>query len=201
MRGRPAIRGYEISPPTGGWRIHIGVLGQSFTFNGNSTSVVKQIADIQKKNNVYEGEGVIWEYCNRQWCERDPKRCLIGETTDSMGLRQPRSKLIAFGNALKALVQNGLQPVDINQATERAKICQKCPYNRKTEKCGFCLKTAQLITKGLIGDRKTRYDRKLNQCSVCGCDLKAKIHYPLDEKDNNTYPKHCWVAKELKDNE
>lgn len=173
------------------------LLGQEFVFTGGPRAIVKQIASLQKKNGVYESDEPIWDYCNSIWCKRDPKRCMSEEVMTQQNVRQTRSKALRFLIALKALVKNGLQPVEKSVADERAKICSRCPHNKKTEKCGMCIATAKAITKGLIGNRQTKYDANLKQCAQCGCELKAKVHFPITE-DGVTYPAHCWVTKERK---
>jgi hypothetical protein len=169
---------------------------QDFLFEGSPNRIVQEIGSIQKKNDVYEGDAKIWEYCNEIWCERDPKRCIsAGHPSLAVGMR---SKVLTFAYALKALVKNGLKPVSQLDADRRGHICSTCPKNRHVETCGSCRATVNLITKSLLGNRKTRYDRKLKGCVICGCDLKQKIHYPLNEDDKNEYPDYCWVSKEQK---
>lgn len=171
------------------------VLGQKFAFVGGPKSIVRQIASIQKKNGVYDSDEVIWDYCNSIWCKRDPGRCLSETAMNEHNSNSTKSKALRFLIALRALVKNGLQPVDLQQASERARICSSCPYNKRTETCGMCVATAKVITKGLLGNRATVYDARLRQCDCCGCELKAKVHFPPSD-DGVTYPKHCWVTKE-----
>ena len=183
-------------PPMGGWSITVNIKGQEFTYSGSPKRVVQQISQIQIKNDIYAGDDAIWEYCNKIWCERDPKRCINGDSpTTTVG---SQSKLLTFAYALKALVRNGLQPVSQQKADERAIICARCPRNKNMESCSSCRQAVNLLTKGLIGKRQTRYDRKLKHCGSCGCDLKAKIHFPLNVDDKNEYPADCWVTKESK---
>lgn len=181
-------------PPVGGWRIEYVLKGQDFVFSGSPTKIVQGIASLQIKNKVYKGQEPIWEYCNEIWCKRDPKRC-ISKDHPSLVVGM-RSKLETFAMAVKSLVETGLQPVSLAQAENRALICAKCPKNKNTGGCGACRAAANLITKGLIGKRHTRYDRKLKDCTICGCSIKLKIHFPLNQGDKNVYPEYCWVAKE-----
>jgi hypothetical protein len=171
------------------------ILDQKFDFVGGPYSIVKQIAVIQKRNDLYESDEVIWDYCNSIWCKRDPKRCLSEQSMKENNMSQTKSKALRFLIALRALVKNGMQPVEQKLAEDRSRICSKCPYNKRTETCGMCIATARAITKGLLGQRQTLYDRRLKQCDCCGCELKAKVHFPITE-DGVTYPKHCWVTTE-----
>jgi len=187
------IQGAEIMPPMGGWSIEMTIKGQKFAFAGGPARIVKAIAEIKKKNNIYKGDDEIWEYCNEIWCSRDPKRCKkdFGYTTVGM-----RSKIVTYGHALKALIDNGLQAVSQELADDRAKVCSTCPQNKNMESCSSCLKAVNLLTKTLIGNRSTKYDALLKHCGVCGCDIKQKIHYPLNDGDKNVYPNQCWVGRE-----
>lgn len=191
----PRIKAHQIMPPLGGWRLKYELKGQEFTFSGSPTRIVQGIASLQIKNNVYKGQEPIWEYCNKIWCERDPKRCMTEEQAAAVTVGM-KSKLETFARAIKSLVDAGMEPVPLSQAEKRAEVCMKCPKNRSTGGCGACRAAANLITKGLIGNRHTRYDRKLKDCAVCGCVNKLKIHYPLNEGDKNIYPDYCWVTKE-----
>ena len=192
----PAIRNWESMPPSGGWRISIGIKGQTFNFTGSPHSIVSGIAGVQKRNNDYRGDEWIWNHCNSVWCARSPERCLEKGRITMSNTVSGKSKVLTYLAQLKSLVASGMKPVDIEKAEARAAICAACPFNMNVEKCGSCIATAKAITFGLLGKRNTIYDSKLNQCGVCGCELKAKIHYPLNEGDKNQYPENCWVTKE-----
>lgn len=185
----------------GGWHITYIYEGQEWVFSGRPYQIIQQIASIQQKNNVYEGDDKIWELCNKQWCERDPKRCM---KSDPVVMSQSAAK--TFGNALLSLVKNGLKPVPQQLAEKRGRICAyQCNgvsgKNKKLTRCSTCLQAIALTTRILIGRRTTPVDTQLNQCAVCRCDLKQKIHYPLNEGDENVYPSYCWVTKEKEANE
>ena len=191
---KPLIKGWELQPPMGGWSITYNYGGQEWVLMGRPYQIVQQIASIQQKNEVYEGDEKIWAFCNAIWCERDPKRCVKGNLPV-----MSQNPAVTFGYALVSLVKNGLKPVDENLAKSRAKICAatcKGKLNLKLTKCTSCLQGVAAVTRVLIGKRTTQFDNVLNQCAVCKCDLKQKIHYPLNEGDKNTYPDYCWVTKE-----
>ncbi len=176
----------------GGWSVEYRIGEQSWTLTGRPITIVSQIGKIQERNDIYEGDGAIWDWCNKVWCERDPKRCL-DKGVEKMKTQSP---VITFAHQLLSSMKNGLKPADIKLAVERGKICAYCPNNKKVTRCETCLKTVAAITKILIGKRSTVYDSKLKQCAICKCDLKQKIHYPLNEGDKNVYPANCWVTKE-----
>ena len=193
----PAIKNWQHSPPMGGWQIKFGIKGQVFHANGSPGKVVRTIANIQRKNGIFEGDAKIWEYCNEEWCSRDPARCTAGKSTNAIGIKTNiRSSVLSYLGQLKSLVQAGMKPVNQEKANERAEICVRCQYNKKTESCSACIVAARALTKVLLGKLSTVYDQRLKQCGVCGCELKAKIHYPPNQYDEYDYPEHCWVARE-----
>lgn len=185
----------EIQPPRGGWTITMNIKGQDFVFRGTPRRIVSEISLVLKKNGEYNGDEPIWDYCNDIWCEREPARCMKKSTVTDI-----KTSVLTYANALRSLVKNGLQPVGQQQAKDRALVCLKCPQNKKLVKCSSCAKTVSLITKALIGNRSTAYDKKLFQCGICRCDLAQKIHYPLNEGDTHIYPDKCWVEQERKQN-
>lgn len=189
----PRIKMAEIQPPRGGWTVSMEIKGQAFVFRGTPRTIVREISLVLKKNDEYNGDEDIWDYCNEIWCEREPTRCMRKTTGTDI-----RSSVVTFGHALLSLVKNGLQPVGLQQAKDRALVCLKCPQNKKLVKCSTCAKTTGLITRTLIGNRSTVYDKKLYQCGICRCELAQKIHYPMNEGDKNIYPDKCWVTQERK---
>lgn len=72
----PAIRNYEIRPPTGGWGLTYVYKGQQFPLTGNWRQVTRRIAAILFKNGQVVDMDEIFAYCNAIWCERDPARCM-----------------------------------------------------------------------------------------------------------------------------
>lgn len=88
------------------------------------------------------------------------------------------------------------------RALERAKICVKCPFNtfpKRSELVKWANTQAEIAT----GGRTTVVDAKLGTCGVCGCPLRAKVHYggkvKPSEKELAKYPDFCWQKTEALD--
>lgn len=184
-----------MQPPAGGWSITYEKDGQSWLFSGRPILIVNQIAAVQKANDWYMGDDAIWEFCNEEWCKRDPQRCMK-KRVDS------RNPAETFAGAVLSWIKGGMKPVSQTVANERARICThecsgKDQYNKKSQiKCSSCLAKVASLTKLAIRGRTTPYDSKLKHCIICKCDLKLKVHFPPNEGDKNNYPDYCWVSKE-----
>lgn len=83
MSMSPAIRGWQNSPPPGGWSIKYTLPGttQEWFLTGLPNKVVLGIAEVQKANDIFEGFGPIWDLCNAIWVARDPARALPYRTS------------------------------------------------------------------------------------------------------------------------
>lgn len=67
------------------------------------------------------------------------------------------------------------------EADRRASICSTCPFNSQPAGCTTCNRgvLATLAAK-VVGGQPTRHDASLQACSICGCELKAKVWLPLE---------------------
>lgn len=102
----------------------------------------------------------------------------------------------------------GGEPVDQDTSTERARICSACPYNKPASLFDLS-KPAAAAIKLLLkvkGQKSisTPLDESLGVCEVCGCDLKTKVHTPIDHIVSGTDPSImslfpdgiCWIRSE-----
>lgn len=104
---------------------------------------------------------------------------------------------------------HGRQRVEQSEANTRAATCATCIFNQPVVGCTSCnLKTVQALVSQVAGGRTTPHDAALHACQICGCDLKAKVHLPLEvlqrhipEKQASQYPPAhdafpgCWLRK------
>lgn len=99
-------------------------------------------------------------------------------------------------HTLKAWSDAGKPLVDMAEAEWRAGICASCPRNQRVVGCFGCAAVGTVL-EWVIGERKTSQDDKLKQCSVCGCNIKTKLLFPLDVTDSAglDYPSWCWAKK------
>lgn len=72
----PAIKGWRLRPPLGGWSVDYAIGDQRWSFNGQPDQIVADLFQIAEKNGAMEEIEEAWDYCNAQWCSADPKRCL-----------------------------------------------------------------------------------------------------------------------------
>jgi len=91
------------------------------------------------------------------------------------------------------------------QSQTRANTCLVCDKNKLEWK--FEQPVAQAI-KRLVGLKnslqlRVQGEKSLGTCEMCGCDLKTKVHVPLDyimrytEADELlSMPEKCWVITE-----
>lgn len=125
--------------------------------------------------------------------------------------RKPRSRggpAVALSNAKAGIslfldaFGPSLKTVPSNISESRSKICAVCPENKSMSAvihaAGDGLKML-LEAKGEM-KLKTSNDEKLEDCAVCLCNLKVKVHVVLpyilqkttDEQMQN-FPPNCWI--------
>lgn len=97
-------------------------------------------------------------------------------------------------------ITQGMQFVDKTEAERRALICSRCYLNVNVTGCSACKTVVSTMTKTL--NRETKYDFALRNCGACRCFLKAKVWFPLEVFDKESftvqsqYPIHCWLNKQ-----
>jgi hypothetical protein len=101
---------------------------------------------------------------------------------------------------------DGGWPVEKGQASGRAQCCLKCPKHGKV----YWLTRA--VIKGIkrIFELKNSMkisipeEGKLHGCMVCNCDLRLKVHVPIQHIVENMTPQdldklrqlNCWITNE-----
>lgn len=109
---------------------------------------------------------------------------------------------------LRSWLGSGAEPVSSNLSTSRATICSACPYNKPASMFDLSKPAAAAI--GLLMKLKgqkliaTPLDDSLGVCEICGCDLKTKVHTPIDHIKAGTDPDLmslfpegiCWIRSE-----
>lgn len=104
-----------------------------------------------------------------------------------------------FFNTAKQFIAGGGQLVDKETATKRAEVCKECPRNVPIRGCMGCSGLIPKLLK-LTKGASTEHDKELKGCSVCGCQLKAKVHLPaeMNQDEGIEFPDWCWISKEIK---
>lgn len=113
-----------------------------------------------------------------------------------------KSDVSRFFNTVKEFISQGGDLVDQDTAEKRAACCVACPNNVPIKGCMGCSGLIPKLLK-LVKGAKTTHDNNLRGCSVCGCQLKAKVHLPASVKapgdEALEFPDWCWVAQEEAD--
>lgn len=118
------------------------------------------------------------------------------------------NKLGAGKDLIVQWLGDGLMPVSVAIAIDRASVCVKCPKNqegnlwqRLTSKAAKQLTTLVNIKNDL--KLKTPHDDKLKVCVACDCWLPLKVHTPIEHIEANTsedvwqsLDKGCWLFTE-----
>ena len=129
---------------------------------------------------------------NADWiAELDDQMCRYNPSWMGVTCRRIGAKLgprrLSFGATMSFLqmlgrwISDGHPYVEQEVAEERAKICSGCPNNVPSSfSCGNCETKIQQIISVIGGKRSTSLDDKLNSCSICSCNLKAAVHFPLE---------------------
>lgn len=93
-------------------------------------------------------------------------------------------------------VAEGMPLVDQKEAERRAMVCTRCYLNVNIGGCSSCQAIVAKLSEGLT----TKRDQYLKSCGACKCNLKAKVHFPLDTLKSahniqKLYPSHCWLKE------
>lgn len=132
-----------------------------------------------------------------QWCSEfgHPVQTRSGWSFDFQSVLQGTLTLGRF------LIRDHGKKVEYAEAERRAAICVGCVYNQNPIGCTNCSMGAlREAAKTVVNGEPTTYDSKLMSCKICMCNLKAKIHLPLNtlkkymsEDQMSALPDFCWL--------
>jgi hypothetical protein len=111
-------------------------------------------------------------------CELEENKAFVVDRNDSVPitLLQYVSGAGSFLSMIKAKCTGEDCLVADELAERRAERCFKCRYNTNGLKDYTMLeKVSRALMSAVRGTGKTRYDRYLGQCLLCGCDLLTKV--------------------------
>lgn len=160
--------------------------------------------------------------CSQPNCERQCRS--YNENERPLTLREWRRGGEAFiRSKIMALTKgDDSRFVDDVQAQKRASVCLCCPFNMKFQNRGQLEHHADQIQLRDLGSRSVpvEIEAKLDNCAICGCNLKAKVWYSreiidaanadLNEQEKEDMPDsekknikskdgnffNCWMLKE-----
>lgn len=190
--------------PHGGWVFHQGdirIVG--FTGADLQSRVLAHRAN-NKLDRTTSGE--VEEDVWSQICGRDPDWCVEPDGPSF------KDRIESFAHTAKMFFDQGMIPVDQEEANRRAAICINCPKNvspTAEPPCAGCQKTASSMLTGLaykvvdgiralvIPGKSTPHDAKLRACQVCGCDNKLSVWIPKEAfvyppEVQAAFPDFCW---------
>lgn len=93
------------------------------------------------------------------------------------------------------------------QAIKRSEACLVCPLNRPETDFEVVTGTFASLAKEVIAFKHKRNmvvpdEHLLGVCAACGCDLKLKIHVPMEhiletmtEEQLNALDSKCWIER------
>ena len=114
---------------------------------------------------------------HNQICSRSPSHVCRGADFEPASLSA--STVLSSMNAL-ASTWKETPLVPLEEANRRADICRRCPHNQPMKGCfGFCSQAFAELFKTMNRGRETPDDEKLMGCDVCGCSLRALVHFPV----------------------
>lgn len=73
--------------------------------------------------------------------------------------------------------ENEMSMVSVRLAEKRAAVCDKCPMNNKPDGQTLLEQLEDAAMLKLIGSRKTSIHDRLLSCSVCTCNVRAKVWF------------------------
>lgn len=200
-------------------------------------NVVNEIFEHRKANNLPRAtkpeiaEDLEVYTCNRlgndpAWCISDKKKLFQSSKTSpspshlSDLVRPAVEKFKSLGTGAQILadwVGGGMLPVSTELAQSRADSCTgrksgaPCKFNLKGSRFTESIATAikEQMQKRHEATAIPEGDERLLECQLCYCDLKLKVHVPIEtiidrtpkamiEKFQEQAPDVCWLKRETK---
>lgn len=180
--------------PPGRWKYQEPSTGVEFTAFDYQDLRLRVLA--HRRGNGIELSPLWNEELENYICEQNPYLdCFDPEkigTTCALTLEVLRR----FLGTMWAWLKGGGGLVEQEVAESRAAICVTCPKNIVVQGCWGCAGLTGLVAE-LKGDKSTKYDDQLQNCSICCCVNRVKIWMPLESmKSDLEYPSFCWLTKE-----
>lgn len=117
-------------------------------------------------------------------------------------------KVMAGIGTIIAWLGDGLKPVDLETATQRAEICIGCDRNVPSEGIARALNTVGDVLHSIAQAKsemklQTQFDDRLETCKACGCVLNTKVWTPIEHVKRGLTNavveqlwEKCWIRKE-----
>lgn len=197
----------ENEVPPGGWR-YMQPETALWIKAPSWGELVKEVKKHRNANNLPIGlnfeQEIVDQLCASlpaSWCSQsDPT---LGRTSH---VPVTLDQVVNTGKMLvEFFLKFGRKKVPIAQATERAAVCVRCPFNQKLTDCNNCsMKTVRELMVSIVGGEATEHDNRLDSCTICGCELRAKVRLPtellmsyLTPEKKLEFPLWCWLRTEI----
>ena len=209
----------SLGVPPGGWKYDLetepGVLfetteGGHLTVTGRDFSeICVNVSEAWRNTGIDLNHALIPKLIHTQLCLRLGLNCIDAEGQYRYPLMEGRKITISdiwrgtmniLSNRVKTvkdlICDTETAYVKPEEAEKRAAICATCKLNHDYPDCTLPCQVRSALSN-LRGTRKTSFDKELYACSVCQCDLKLLVHFPLSDLKMNPVdklklPAHCW---------
>lgn len=143
--------------------------------------LLDRIRDERKANGIPIGLG-FEEELERDLCRDFPGECEWSDPSIPRNRRLTMHDVVQGTRFIAAFKAAGSPLVAHEEATRRAQICSKCPFNVQfTKPCaGLCPELLGLVQSVTGIHNRTQYDEDLRSCSLCGCYTRVSVWVPLD---------------------
>lgn len=178
-------------PPGGFWRYREPETGVVVESNHHA-AFLAQAFQHREANGLYTGGGwqaEVWDL----FCMQNPNfpSREIGTPERHLTIDDIRR----FSVTVSRWIGAGGKWVAQEEAERRAAICVGCPNNKSLPGCWGCRGPLNWL-KDMLGGNQTSHDSNLESCAKCFCNLRVKVHLPLDVIDNEgvtDLPDFCWM--------
>lgn len=187
-----------VEVPSGGaWSVFIEATGYTIREPHIANFISAGVRHALDNNLPWAGSGAK-AYLLDLWCQQHPKaRCGDKDApARTFGIEDLKRFANSMGQWVVKVASGESAWVEQGEAERRALICADCPNNQDIV-CGWCAGSPLPVIANHLGGRHTSSDDKLKSCSVCLCQLKAKVHMPLEVMDTAglDVPSFCWLSK------
>lgn len=188
------LKSKNVVPP-GGWYFEQG----RYRIQGETwAALVANVAAHRTSNGLPVGN--VADEVENQICTRHPQFCSLPEQPT---VHESPGFWASVKNCTTALIKLGLGKDDLvsqAEANRRGLICAGCHNNvERSGGCAKCQKAlADMFGGSVVGSRSTPHDPRLKACSICNCENRLKIWFPLsalqiDDSNRNAFPAFCWL--------
>jgi hypothetical protein len=140
---------------------------------------------------------------NLEWCSNGTPASTEQINAARKGWPVTFADFKAFTATVMDWILHGKERASDETISVRAAVCANCPFNLHPPGCTSCnIGSLRTILSPILAGHSHPMDGVLHGCSICGCDLRAKVRVPQDillrhmQKDKlEKLPAHCWLKK------